>query len=75
MSTPTKPRRLCSSWLQADFLLVNHVLRWSGTAAFSNWPDYLGRVGLSVSRLLMHVAPFSSLTVSVALAARWPQPT
>jgi len=75
MSTPTKPRRLCSSWLRADFLLVNHFLRWSGTAAFSNWPDYLRHLGLSVSRLLMYFAPFSSLTVSVALAARWPQQT
>jgi hypothetical protein len=50
-------------------------LRWSGAAAFSNWPDYLRHVGLSVGRLLMHVALFSSLTVSVALAACWPQPT
>ena len=41
---------------------------------FSNWPDYLKHVDLSVSRLLMHVAPLSCLTVSVALAARWPQP-
>ena len=41
---------------------------------FSNWPDFLEHVGLSVSRLLMHVAPLSCLSVSVALAARWPQP-
>src|ERR1041385_4009887 len=41
---------------------------------FSNWPDYLRHVGLSISRLLMHVAPLSCLTISVALAARWPQP-
>ena len=41
---------------------------------FSNWQDYLKHVDLSVSRLLMHVAPLSCLTVSVALAARWPQP-
>ena len=37
---------------------------------FSNWPNYLDHVGLSISRLLMHVAPVGFLITILAVAGR-----
>jgi hypothetical protein len=34
---------------------------------FSAWPDYLAHIGLSISRLLMHVAPLALLIIAAAL--------
>jgi len=41
---------------------------------FSNWPDYLRHVGLSIGRLLMHVTPLSCLTLAGALASPLTKP-
>jgi hypothetical protein len=40
---------------------------------FSNWPDYLDHVGLSISRLLMHVAPVGLLIAVLAVFSRRPE--
>jgi len=37
---------------------------------FSSWPDYISHVGLSISRLLMHIAPLCCLILSGALVRR-----
>jgi len=39
---------------------------------FSNWPDYLRHVSLSIARLLMHVAPIGLLIAALAAATRAP---
>ncbi len=36
---------------------------------FSNWPDHHRHAGLSMSRLLMHLAPLACLTLPAALAS------
>jgi hypothetical protein len=43
---------------------------YSFTYIFSSWPDYLSHVGLSISRLLMHVTPLFCLILSGALVPR-----
>jgi len=35
---------------------------------FSSWPSYLDHVGLSISRLLMHVAPVGFLITILAIS-------
>lgn len=40
---------------------------------FSNWPDYLDHVGLSISRLLMHVAPIGLLIATLGASSRSPE--
>ena len=37
---------------------------------FSSWPSYLDHVGLSISRLLMHVAPVGFLVTTLAVSCR-----
>src|SRR6266480_3810399 len=37
---------------------------------FSSWPSYLDHVGLSISRLLMHVAPVGFLVTILAVSSR-----
>jgi hypothetical protein len=37
---------------------------------FSSWPSYLDHVGLSISRLLMHVAPVGFLITILAVSRR-----
>src|SRR5881227_2279268 len=37
---------------------------------FSSWPSYLDHVGLSISRLLMHVAPVGFLVTILAVSCR-----
>lgn len=47
---------------------------YSSGYLFSNWPDYLEHITLSIGRLLMHIAPLAFLSVSAALASLSPQP-
>jgi len=37
---------------------------------FSSWPNYLEHVGLSISRLLLHVAPVGFLITLLAVSRR-----
>jgi hypothetical protein len=37
---------------------------------FSSWPNYLEHVGLSISRLLLHVAPVGFLIILLAVSRR-----
>ena len=40
------------------------------TYVFSSWPNYLEHVGLSISRLLLHVAPVGFLIIILAVTRR-----
>ena len=40
------------------------------TYVFSSWPNYLEHVGLSISRLLLHVAPVGFLIILLAVSRR-----
>jgi hypothetical protein len=37
---------------------------------FSSWPNYLGHVDLSISRLLLHVAPVGFLIILLGVSRR-----
>jgi hypothetical protein len=40
---------------------------YAGAYIFSSWPDYHDHVALSISRLLMHVAPLAALMIAAVL--------
>lgn len=46
------------------------IALYCSTYLFSAWPDYLRHVGVSLPRLLLHVAPLSMLSIALALAPR-----
>jgi hypothetical protein len=51
------------------------VVLYPAAYIFSNWPDYLIHLQLSLGRLLMHVAPLGLTVAALAAAARLPQPS
>jgi hypothetical protein len=49
--------------------LVAPLVTYASIYIFSDWPDYQRHVGLSLSRLLMHITPLACLTLPAALAS------
>ncbi len=41
---------------------------------FSAWPDYVAHMDLSISRLLMHIAPLGLLMIGIAASESWARP-
>ena len=50
--------------------LVVPIVLYLFTYIFSNWPNYLEHVGLSISRLLMHVVAVGFLIIILAVSRR-----
>ena len=50
--------------------LIAPIILYLSLFLFSSWPNYLEHVGLSISRLLMQVAPVGFLLVVLAISRR-----
>jgi len=50
--------------------LVAPIVLYLSLYLFSSWPNYLDHVGLSISRLLMQVAPIGFLLIVLAISRR-----
>jgi hypothetical protein len=50
--------------------LIGPVVLYLSLYLFSSWPNYLDHVGLSISRLLMQVAPVGFLLIALAVCRR-----
>jgi hypothetical protein len=50
--------------------LIAPIILYLSIYLFSSWPNYLEHVGLSISRLLMHVAPIGFLLIVLAVSRR-----
>jgi hypothetical protein len=62
MRNPGTPILLTALFLPIVLYLLIYV--------FSSWPNYLEHVGLSISRLLLHVAPVGFLITLLAVSRR-----
>ena len=50
--------------------LITPIVLYLSLYLFSSWPNYLDHVGLSISRLLMQVAPIGFLLIVLAISRR-----
>ena len=50
--------------------LIVPIALYLSIYVFSSWPNYLDHVGLSISRLLMHVTPVGFLITMLAVSRR-----
>lgn len=66
------PRIRSAGVLALVMMLIAPIILYLSLYLFSNWPNYLEHVGLSISRLLMQVAPVGFL-LSVLAVSRRPQ--
>lgn len=58
-----RDRRLLILWVATAV----PICAYSGTYVFSGWPDWMGHVEASLSRLLLHVMPVAWLAIALAL--------
>ena len=51
--------------------IISPIAVYCFSYVLSPWPDYLGHMGVSISRLLMHVAPLGLLMTAIVAAESW----
>ena len=62
------PRMRDSGVVALLVALIAPIVLYLSLYLFSNWPNYLDHVGLSISRLLMQVAPLGFLLIALAVS-------
>ena len=64
------PRMRAPGILALLVALIAPIVLYLSLYLFSSWPNYLDHVGLSISRLLMQVAPVGFLLIVLAVSRR-----